>query len=67
MEGITRRLMKRGGGGLLFVGEQQGIGPVTQEMGHLTCFIGGMLALGVFHGVNPKTAERDIANAKALA
>lgn len=67
VEGITRRLMKRGGGGLLFVGEQQGIGPVTQEMGHLTCFIGGMLALGVFHGANPKTAERDMANAKALA
>ena len=65
VEGITKRLLKRGGGGLLYSAELRG-GQTVPEMAHLTCFIGGMLALGVLHGVNPATAERDLANAKAL-
>lgn len=37
-----------------------------QEMGLLECFVGGMLALGVLHDVNPAMKERDLATAKAL-
>ena len=67
VDGFTKRLFRRSPGGLLYCGEQYGDGRFKQEMGHLTCFIGGMLALGVMHGVNPETADRDLANAKALA
>ena len=65
VEGMTKHLMGKGDSGLLYLGEtySQNLGP---EMGHLACFAGGMLALGVLHKVNPITAERDLANAKAL-
>ena len=66
VEGITKHLMKRSPSGLLYTGEGMQ-GGISDSMGHLACFTGGMLALGVLHGVNPATAERDLANAKALA
>lgn len=65
VNGMTKRLFRRSPTGLLYCGEENH-GRVKPEMGHLTCFIGGMLALGVLHGVNPETAERDLANAKAF-
>lgn len=65
VDGMTKRLFRRTPTGLLYCGEENS-GHLKPEMGHLTCFIGGMLALGVFHGVNPATAERDLANAKAF-
>ena len=65
VNGMTKRLLHRSSTGLLYCGEEQ-LGRIKPEMGHLTCFVGGMLALGVMHGVNPETAERDLANAKAL-
>ena len=65
VEGITKHLLKRSPSGLLYTGEGMQ-GGISDSMGHLACFTGGMLALGVLHGVNPATAERDLANAKAL-
>ena len=41
-------------------------GARQQEMGLLECFVGGMLALGVLHDVNPAMKKRDLATAKAL-
>ena len=67
VDGFTQRLFRRSPSGLLFCGEQNGSGSFKAEMGHLTCFIGGMLALGVLHNVSPATSERDLENAKALA
>lgn len=65
VDGMTKRLFRRSSTGLLYCGEENQ-NRLRPEMGHLTCFVGGMLALGVFHGINPATAERDLANAKAL-
>ena len=62
VDGLTKRLLKRTSSGLLYCGLER----FKAEMGHLTCFLGGMLALGVLHNVNPATAERDLANAKSL-
>lgn len=67
VDGFTKRLLRRSPSGLLFCGEQTSSGRFKPEMGHLTCFLGGMLALGVMHNVSPATAERDLENAKALA
>ena len=66
VEGITKHLLHRSPGGLLYTGELEG-GSTQANMGHLACFAGGMLALGVFHDINPATRERDLANAKSLA
>ena len=65
VEGMTKHLMGHSPSGLLYLGETYS-SSLTQNMGHLACFAGGMLALGVLHNVNPATAERDLANAKAL-
>ena len=65
IEGMTQHLISHGSSGLLYLGETYGQA-LSSDMGHLACFAGGMLALGVLHGVNPATAERDLANAKAL-
>lgn len=65
VEGITKRLLQRSKGGLLYTAELRE-GRMIPEMAHLTCFIGGMLALGVMHNVNPATAVRDLTNAKSL-
>ncbi|KAK8791803.1 hypothetical protein WA158_005180 [Blastocystis sp. Blastoise] len=69
VEGITSKLLQRSSPSqLLYTAEVgQGGGHIKKEMGHLACFAGGMLALGVYHNVNPKTRERDLANAKGLA
>ena len=66
VEGITKHLLTRGSSGLLYTAEVEG-GRKGNTMGHLACFTGGMLALGVLHNVNPATRERDLANAKSLA
>ena len=41
-------------------------GTRQQEMGLLECFVGGMLALGVLHDVNPAMKERDLATAQGI-
>ena len=66
VNGMTKRLFRRSKSGLLYCGLERSGGKVKPEMGHLTCFVGGMLALGVLHNVNPETRDRDFANAKAL-
>ena len=66
VDGITNHLMKRCPGGLLYCAIDN-TGHFSDDMGHLSCFIGGMLALGVLHNVNPATAVRDLENAKSLA
>lgn len=66
VEGITKHLLKRSRSGLLYLGESNKVS-TSDTMASLACFAGGMLALGVLHGVNPATADRDLANAKALA
>lgn len=66
VEGMTKRLLKRTPSGLLYCGLDRGTNHFKAEMGHLTCFLGGMLVLGVLHNVNPATADRDLANAKSL-
>ena len=66
VEGMTRQLFRRSKTGLLYCGVKRGNGHLKPEMGHLTCFVGGMLALGVLHNVNPDTRDRDLENAKAL-
>ena len=66
VEGMTKHLMGKGESGLLYLGESFINSKLSPGMGHLACFAGGMLALGVLHNINPVTAERDLANAKAL-
>ena len=62
LDGMMKNLVRTSKEGLVHLGTAKN----PHEMGLLECFVGGMLALGVLHGVNPATAERDLANAKAL-
>lgn len=50
----------------MFVGEKRGNRKVKQ-MQHLTCFVGGMLALGARHERNAQRASRDLERARGLA
>ncbi|KAE8621098.1 hypothetical protein XENTR_v10004681 [Xenopus tropicalis] len=45
IEAIERHLVRKSSGGLTFIGEWKN-GHLERKMGHLTCFAGGMLALG---------------------
>ncbi|XP_078512465.1 mannosyl-oligosaccharide 1,2-alpha-mannosidase IB [Lissotriton helveticus] len=45
IEAIERHLIRKSNGGLTFIGEWKN-GQLERKMGHLTCFAGGMLALG---------------------
>ena len=47
VDGLTKRLLKRTSSGLLYCGLERGSNQFKAEMGHLTCFLGGLLALGV--------------------
>ena len=67
VEGMTKRLLKRSPGGLLYCGTERSSGFFKPEMGHLTCFLGGMLPLGGLHVVNPQTRDHVLGNAKWLA
>lgn len=50
----------------MFVGEKRGNRKVKQ-MQHLTCFVGGMLALGSTHESDSRRASRDLEKARGLA
>ncbi|KAF5910938.1 hypothetical protein HPG69_000902 [Diceros bicornis minor] len=45
IEAIEKHLIKKSRGGLTFIGEWKN-GHLEKKMGHLTCFAGGMFALG---------------------
>ncbi|NP_001089924.1 uncharacterized protein LOC734993 isoform X1 [Xenopus laevis] len=45
IDAIERHLIRKSSGGLTFIGEWKN-GHLERKMGHLTCFAGGMLALG---------------------
>lgn len=45
IEAIEKHLIRKSNGGLTFIGEWKN-GHLERKMGHLTCFAGGMLALG---------------------
>ncbi|XP_030642097.1 mannosyl-oligosaccharide 1,2-alpha-mannosidase IB [Chanos chanos] len=45
IEAIERHLIRKSSGGLTFIGEWKN-GHLERKMGHLTCFAGGMFALG---------------------
>jgi len=54
---------------LTYIADRTG-GKVGNTMSHLTCFMGGALALGAYtdpEGINSPRAERDLKTAKALA
>lgn len=68
IEGMTKNLLGQSGH-LKFVGERKGR-RLVNKMEHLTCFVGGMLALGAYndpHGVDSTRAQRDLRNAKSIA
>lgn len=66
IEGMISHLLAEGSSGLLYLTETRSGSDRGRSMGHLTCFAGGMLALGVLHEVNPQTRERDLKIAKQL-
>ncbi|KAM9319527.1 mannosyl-oligosaccharide 1,2-alpha-mannosidase IB [Gastrophryne carolinensis] len=45
IEAIEKHLIRKSNGGLTYIGEWKN-GHLERKMGHLTCFAGGMLALG---------------------
>uniref|UniRef100_A0A8C4PW79 alpha-1,2-Mannosidase n=1 Tax=Eptatretus burgeri TaxID=7764 RepID=A0A8C4PW79_EPTBU len=56
IEAILKHLLRRTPGGLTFIGEWKN-GFVERKMGHLACFAGGMLALGVDSTPEELTAD----------
>ena len=67
IDGMTKHLLSTSGS-YTFVGEKRG-GSFTRKMEHLTCFVGGMLALGAVNdpdGADSSRARRDMRNAKAI-
>eukprot|EP00939_MAST-03C_sp_MAST-3C-sp1_P000143 g143.t1 len=68
IEGMSKHLLGQSGH-LKFVGERHGRS-FQKKMEHLTCFVGGMLALGSVNdpqGVDSARAQRDMRNAKSIA
>ena len=59
---MMKNLVRTSKDGLVHLGSTKH----PHEMGLLECFVGGMLALGVLHDVNPSQRERDLSTAKAL-
>lgn len=51
VDGILKKLVKKGGGGVTYVGERIGGGDIGDDMEHLTCFFPGNLAYGALHGL----------------
>jgi len=56
LEGIENRLVKKSPGGLTYIGEFKS-GKTTATMAHLTCFAGGMIALG--SQIDPKLSDSE--------
>ncbi|KAF6040512.1 MAN1A2 [Bugula neritina] len=53
VKGVETHLLKTSNGGLKYLGEYKN-GRVDAKMGHLTCFAGGMFALGAQYSDNEK-------------
>uniref|UniRef100_A0A8C9VEA5 alpha-1,2-Mannosidase n=1 Tax=Scleropages formosus TaxID=113540 RepID=A0A8C9VEA5_SCLFO len=56
IEAIERHLIRKSNGGLTFIGEWKN-GHLERKMGHLTCFAGGMFALGADGSPNDKAGH----------
>ena len=70
MQGVHDELIKQNPASKLFYIGEQTNGKFEDKMDHLSCFTGGMLALGAAthpKGINSEIAQRDLKTAKSLA
>lgn len=56
LQAIETHLIRKSSGGLTYIAEWKG-GLLEHKMGHLTCFAGGMFALGADGAPNDKTGH----------
>ncbi|XP_071662699.1 mannosyl-oligosaccharide 1,2-alpha-mannosidase IA isoform X2 [Patagioenas fasciata] len=56
VQAIETHLIRKSSGGLMYIAEWKG-GLLEHKMGHLTCFAGGMFALGADGAPNDKTGH----------
>lgn len=56
-QAIETNLMRKSSGGLTYIAEWKG-GLLEHKMGHLTCFAGGMIALGADGAPGDKTGHQ---------
>lgn len=56
-QAIETNLMRKSSGGLTYIAEWKG-GLLEHKMGHLTCFAGGMIALGADGAPSDKTGHQ---------
>lgn len=57
LQAIDTSLMRKSSGGLTYIAEWKG-GLLEHKMGHLTCFAGGMIALGADGAPEDKTGHQ---------
>uniref|UniRef100_A0A671NXE1 alpha-1,2-Mannosidase n=1 Tax=Sinocyclocheilus anshuiensis TaxID=1608454 RepID=A0A671NXE1_9TELE len=57
LQAIEKNLIRKSSGGLMYIAEWKG-GLLEHKMGHLTCFAGGMIALGADGGPDDKTGHQ---------
>ncbi|XP_052441647.1 mannosyl-oligosaccharide 1,2-alpha-mannosidase IA [Carassius gibelio] len=57
LQAIEKNLIRKSSGGLTYIAEWKG-GLLEHKMGHLTCFAGGMIALGADGGPDDKTGHQ---------
>ncbi|XP_062266839.1 mannosyl-oligosaccharide 1,2-alpha-mannosidase IA [Platichthys flesus] len=57
LQAIETNLMRKSSGGLTYIAEWKG-GLLEHKMGHLTCFAGGMMALGADGAPSDKTGHQ---------
>ncbi len=57
VQAIEKNLIRKSHGGLTYIAEWKG-GLLEHKMGHLTCFAGGMIALGADGGPDDKTGHQ---------
>lgn len=70
IQGVHEELLKQNAASGLFYIAESDNGQIIDKMDHLSCFAGGMLALGAAtqpKGSNSKIAQRDLKTAKSLA
>lgn len=68
MDGLHNQLISQTDDGLTYIAEKDKFG-LIHKMDHLTCFMGGTLALGAYthpDGLESPKAQRDLKTAKAL-
>lgn len=57
LQAIETSLIRKSSGGLMYIAEWKG-GLLEHKMGHLTCFAGGMIALGADGAPEDKTGHQ---------